>query len=224
MREFLENLEEKLYYNFKWVAFVLLACVLVLASSGYQIFGTVNNIIKANQVLESIDDSVKPIQSNKQEPSINESEQSANDLFNNSEASEKENQELSEEQKQKQNETESMKNQYSLINNNLFNRLFETTSAYCSAYTRYLDNPNEESAEALMKYVTRECFDKEIKPYSPKAEFYKAIDLKVADFDKPTISGFATIGVGTTTKHFLMSYDYDKDTSKWVISHLSRID
>lgn len=224
MQEFLDRLEDKLYYNFKWVAFVLLACVLVLASSGYQIYGTVNDIVKANQILDSIGENVKPVQDNTQNPSPSDSEQSADDLFNVSELSEKENQELSEDQKQKQNETESMKNQYSLINNNLFNRLFEVTSAYCSAYTRYLDNPNEESAEALKKCVTRECFDKEIKPYSPKAEFYKAIDLKVADYDKPTISGFATIGVGTTTKHFLMSYDYDKDTSKWVISHLSRID
>lgn len=224
MQEFLDRLEDKLYYNFKWVAFVLLACVLVLASSGYQIYGTVNDIVKANQILDSIGENVKPVQDNTQNPSSSDSEQSADDLFNVSELPEKENQELSEEQRQKQDETENMKKQYSLVNNNLFNRLFEVTSAYCSAYTRYLSVVNEENTASLKECVTQECYEKDIKPYTPKSEFYKAIDLKVADYDKPMISGFATIGVGTTTKHYLMSFDYDNETSKWKISHLSRID
>lgn len=218
MKEFLDKLEDRLYYGFKGVVLVLLACAFVIGASAYQLVGAISDINKANQILDSIDETTKAAVTQKTQ---SDSENDANSLFNITEESTSET--IPPEQKASADEISRMERQYGLINDGLVGKLTELVKEYCSAYTRYASNQNQETEGLLLKCVTKECFDKYIKPYKAPETLYRMETIYVSDYDKMPVSAFGYITMRQKRTCFLFEFDYVETEGKWLISRVQMV-
>lgn len=209
-----DKLQLYLYEHFKGVIVMILACIFTLCTSVYLIVPVVTNIIKCNQIIDSVGGEESIVKKSNSTSTGNLFENANDNTAPTSFVD-------TEEYKEKQKEVSKMEKRIEDLNNDLMITLNKSANDFFVEYTEYAMSQTPANLEKLKKYVTDDYYDSTFKLSEVKQQMYTVSYIRFADFDKDTISAF--VRIKNTNEMYILSY-INVDSKGWLINNIQEVD